>query len=627
MRKKAVKYISIYLILGMLYFILMMKVKPYAPFPCNGSIPFIGLVYVILTSYILYKYLFYQLNQLQFTKNQLEMNEEKLRIMIEAGSDGIWEYNLIQDELLFSNKWKDVLECKEEEVPGNIEELLKVIHPEDVDLVKKIFDDSVQQKISKHDIKFRVETRNKTYKWIVCRGQSHIDQYGNVLGIVGTFTDITTKIELQKELIESEKKYRRLIEFFPDPVLVFKDEKIVFMNSNVKEIIGTDSLSYIAEKSIFNFIHPDFHEIILQRRKLISENHSVNLPVLEAKLIKPDQSVIDIEITSAAFNENESSSIISVIRDITARKEMEMELKRSNQQLEETIDKLKETQAQLIQQEKLAGIGQLAAGIAHEINNPLGFILSNFDTLEKYFAKYKEVMDFYRETKDLYLKNEINDISLRINEAVEMERKNKIQYINEDLEELFHDTNEGIERVSEIIKGLRVFSRVDKLDDFEEYNINDGIKNTLIVARNEIKYFAQVNQDLKNVPSIQAMGGAVNQVILNILVNAVYAIKEKELGELGLITIRTYCDDHNIYCEIEDNGIGIDEKDKNSIFDPFFTTKPEGKGTGLGLSIAYDIIVNKHNGNIRFTSTKGIGTKFTLRLPINNLPNHNERVF
>ncbi|MFV9510117.1 sensor histidine kinase [Tepidibacillus sp. LV47] len=324
-----------------------------------------------------------------------------------------------------------------------------------------------------------------------------------------------------------------------------------------------------------------------------------------------------VSISSIKNEENKITHYIAEIEDVTIRKMMEEKLKSIDFELKQKIEELKEFQSQLIYQEEHAAIGQLAAGIAHEINNLLGFIKSNFDVLEKYFYKYKKVIEAYQALKNsLNVDVQLENINLIKKEVERIERENNISFINEDLEELFRDSHEGIKRLNEIIKGLRVFSRKGQFDTFEDYDLNEGIKSTVVVARNELKYHAKVEEYLGEIPIIHAIGGEINQVLLNLLLNAVYAIREKQSKEIGLIKIRTFYEDGYVYCEIEDNGIGIEEKNISSIFNPFFTTKPIGEGTGLGLSIAYDIIVNKHHGTISVESTKGVGTKFIIRLPI-----------
>lgn len=324
------------------------------------------------------------------------------------------------------------------------------------------------------------------------------------------------------------------------------------------------------------------------------------------------------EYTSIAPLKSEEGDIthfISVREDITSRKLMEEELKKNNKELKEAISKLKITQAQLIQQEKLAGIGQLAAGVAHEINNPLGFVSSNFEMLKSYTKNLKSLIYAY---KELILKAEQKDIGLierELDKIKELGKSKKIDYILMDLDNLFDESEDGIERLSTIVKGLKWFAHEDQSNQFEMYDLNLGIKNTLIVARNEIKFIANVIEEYEDIPLIQASRQKINQVILNIILNSVYAIKEKESDEFGLIAIKTYMDEKYVYCEIKDNGIGIREDALNKLFEPFYTTKPAGKGTGLGLNIAYDVIVNIHKGNIEGKNNPEGGACFIIKIP------------
>ena len=280
-----------------------------------------------------------------------------------------------------------------------------------------------------------------------------------------------------------------------------------------------------------------------------------------------------------------------------------------NKQLIEANEQLKIAQSQMIQQEKMASIGQLAAGVAHELNNPIGFVNSNFTSLEKYFQAIIEYLNLMKKTirnnKDKIGEEEINQIE-------ELEEENSIDFIIEDIEELFVDSKEGVERITEIVKNLRRFSRVDYENEMLPYDLNEGIRNTLVVAKNEIKYVADVNMELNEISPIEAIGGEINQVLLNMIVNAAQAIQEQDREGRAQINIRTYQKDDKVYCEIEDDGPGIPKDIQNKIYDPFFTTKQVGKGTGLGLNISYDIIVNKHKGKLILDSEPGKGTKFTL---------------
>ncbi len=271
----------------------------------------------------------------------------------------------------------------------------------------------------------------------------------------------------------------------------------------------------------------------------------------------------------------------------------------------EMYEQLKKTQSRLIQSEKFSGIGQLAAGIAHEINNPVGFVLSNSSTLTRYVARMKQMLEIYRKNVDSQ-------------EIREKEKELKIDVVLNDIDELVNENIEGMKRIAEIVQAMKNFARTDQKKERALANINEGIKSALLMARNEIKYHADVKTEFGDVPRIECNIGELNQVFLNILVNAAQAIKQQNRPDRGCIKVRTYAKDTSVFCEISDDGPGIPSDVLPKIFDPFFTTKPVGAGTGLGLSITYDIIVNKHKGDIEAKSTQGNGTTFIIKLPTNS---------
>lgn len=305
----------------------------------------------------------------------------------------------------------------------------------------------------------------------------------------------------------------------------------------------------------------------------------------------------------------EELEFIARIKSVIRQKQLEDETYQYLKKIEAQQMIISDTNVQLMQQEKMAGIGQLAAGVAHEINNPLGFISSNMSVLKEYVKKFFLLYNLFEA--------EITDDKL-IDEVKHLIEKEDFEFIFEDLEELFHETEIGLTRVTDIVKSLRNFSRIDTVESIEAYNLNDGLKDTLIIASNNIKYVANVEVNYGNFGTIEAIGNQVNQVLLNLVVNAADAIKSKEIDGMGLIEINTYLENDFAIVSVKDNGIGIDEEHKSSLFNPFFTTKPVGKGLGLGLSMSYDIIVNKHYGKIDVISEIGVGTEFKVYLPVEN---------
>ncbi len=286
------------------------------------------------------------------------------------------------------------------------------------------------------------------------------------------------------------------------------------------------------------------------------------------------------------------------------RKRTEDDLQRTNWVLKTTSDRLHETQSQLLQAAKMASIGQLAAGVAHEINNPIGYVHSNLGTLEKYLRDVFSVLAAY-ESAEASLPPEA------LHELRALKQKADLEFLREDIGSLMIESKEGITRVQRIVHDLKDFSHVGAEDNWQWADLHHGIDSTLNIVNNELKYKAQVVKDYGELPEIECLPSQLNQVFLNLLVNAGHSIEE-----CGTITIRSGMTDENeVWIEITDTGTGIAPEHLDRIFDPFFTTKPVGKGTGLGLSLSYGI-VQKHDGQIEVESTVGKGTTFRLRLPV-----------
>jgi two-component system NtrC family sensor kinase len=281
------------------------------------------------------------------------------------------------------------------------------------------------------------------------------------------------------------------------------------------------------------------------------------------------------------------------------------ELRATAQELQTAYAELKEAQLQIFQQEKMASIGQLAAGVAHEINNPMGFISSNLGTLNKYVERLAE----YIAAGDQVLAASTEDSTLK-----DLRKRLKVDYIIEDSRQLIAESQDGAGRVRRIVQDLKSFSRVD-LAECALINLNDALETTINIAWNEIKYVATLNRDFGDIPQLLCYPQMLNQVFLNLIVNAAHALGDTQ----GTITVRTWNDEKNVNVSVSDSGCGIPDDIRQRIFEPFFTTKEVGKGTGLGLSISYDII-RKHGGEITVESQVGVGTTFTVSLPPSGPP-------
>ena len=258
--------------------------------------------------------------------------------------------------------------------------------------------------------------------------------------------------------------------------------------------------------------------------------------------------------------------------------------------------RLEQANKQLLQSEKLAAIGQLAAGVAHEINNPVGYVYSNLQTLENYL-------------NDLFRLTDAIDTAASLEDLRQIRHNIDYNYLREDLKDLLSESREGIERVKTIISAMKDFSHIEE-EEFKQADLHRGIETTLNVVNNELKYKAEVVRDFGELPHVECIASQINQVIMNLLVNAAHAIED-----FGKITIRTRHQGDTVTLEVEDTGKGIASEHLNRIFEPFFTTKGIGKGTGLGLSLSFNII-KKHNGEIEVHSEPGQGTRFRITLPV-----------
>ncbi|WP_051689590.1 ATP-binding protein [Pelobacter seleniigenes] len=442
------------------------------------------------------------------------------------------------------------------------------------------------------------------------------DEIGEMARVVEQFLENRSQLASTKDsLRQSEEVLRTLIDSAPIAIvgLDLEGKVEVVWSRGAEQMFGWRAeevmgkiLPTVAEHNLAEF--RGLHEQVCS---------GVVQDGIEVQRQRRDGSRIDYSIYGGPRRNagGEIIGTIAVFADITARKKLEeeivqrnSELERSNAKLEQAYTELKATQSQLLQQEKMASIGQLAAGVAHEINNPLGFILSNLRSLERYFAKLNEYQQGQQLALDQAARGSM-DLATACAEVAELRKRLKIDYIHEDLTDLIQESIDGGQRVRKIVQNLKGFARIDE-EQWQEADLNEGLESTLNIVWNEIKYKADVHKDYGQLPLLSCNAGQLNQVFMNLLINAAQAIEGQ-----GEIRIVTRCDGEEILIEISDNGCGIPAADLSHIFEPFFTTKEVGAGTGLGLSIAYDIIT-QHKGQIAVASEPGKGTSFTIHLPL-----------
>jgi len=459
-----------------------------------------------------------------------------------------------------------------------------------------------------------LERADDTLRRIIVTKAPFFDKKGNPAGLAGTFIDITERHALEEKRKQAERllaeskaelevKHAELEELFKwveeakleweqtldslRDLVILTDQtgkvrrcnRLLYQlaNKSHDEIIGTDWPDILTEAGFtFPVLNETSGEVVHK-----SSNRFYNLYIYD--ITSPDTGQV-------------TGRVMSLV-DTT-------ELRSITEELQKAYDELQTTQIKVFQQEKLASIGQLAAGVAHEINNPMGFISSNLTTLGKYFERTKEFVAILS-TALIDRGNDAGHAG-----ADEQRKRLKIDYIFNDSLQLIAESLDGAHRVRKIVQDLKSFSRVDDAEQ-KRADLKECLESTIGIAWNEIKYVATLTKDYGDIPPVLCYPQQLNQVFMNLLVNAAHAITGQ-----GEIKVRTWLDGDEVCVSVSDTGCGISEENQKRIFEPFFTTKEVGKGTGLGLSISYDIIKN-HQGDILVDSEIGAGTTFTVRIPIN----------
>ena len=402
-----------------------------------------------------------------------------------------------------------------------------------------------------------------------------------------------------------------LNEYFPDYLV-----QICQQPRLVKKIIETEGIDII----LLDIVMPDISGIeVLREIRRYPEYKDIQILMFTSMtddesfrscfdfgandyLRKPiQQTVFKARISAAANTRN----------NLLELHELYEKAKLQNTELKNVNAKLQDMQFYLIQSEKLAAIGELAAGVAHEINNPIAYVGSNLETISNYLIKIRDFVKHIYESVDPE-----NEFLYRI--IQESYKKNKLDFIIEDIDSLIYDSKDGIQKVTEIVSSLRNFARTGLENEMNYCVFGDILDQVLLMVRNEAKYVADVKVSSCDSINIFCNKSQIGQVLLNVILNAIQAIKQQKRSDLGTVQVTLYQEPEYVCISIKDDGPGISDENLSKIFNPFFTTKEVGQGTGLGLSISYDIIVKKHNGIFQVVSSIGEGSEFIIKLPMKN---------
>ncbi len=445
-----------------------------------------------------------------------------------------------------------------------------------------------------------------------------IDPTWSITHFVSIKQDISLRKKEHEALTESERRFQELADLLPQTVFELDLKGLITYTNRM----GFETFGYSRE-DFHNGVHsltlfaPEEHKRAMQNM----EYRVKNIPFENHEYIgqRKDGTTFPMLVYTSRINRDGApAGIRGIVLDITERKQVEEKLQILNLTLEERIEertkKLEKTHQQMILHEKLASIGLLAAGIAHELNNPINFVKINFTTLKDAVSDFQKMLTEYSGIVRKFEEGSCSAMELQT--MHQMERELAIDTLFADISDIFIESQRGFERISAIISSMRNFSFRHTMDERVLFDINNGIRDALVLSRYEYNNYADAETVLDELPPVTCNPEQINQVFLNLIVNSSHAIASRESRTHGKITIHSWVDNGSVYCSIADDGPGIPVEIRDRIFDPFFTTKEPGKGTGLGLSISYDIIVNKHGGTLSVDCPTEQGTVFTLSLPI-----------